>query len=100
MPFPELLHRLREKAGLSQSELAAKAGVPVRSVQNWEQGHRRPRAEVLLSIAKALGVPVESLLVEMAGGEAPEPAASPAEQVEEMPPKKPARRKPRKPRGG
>jgi transcriptional regulator with XRE-family HTH domain len=65
MGFPEVLHRMRERAGLSQSELAKKAGVPVRSIQNWEQGHRRPRAPALLDLARALGVAVESLITEM-----------------------------------
>jgi transcriptional regulator with XRE-family HTH domain len=71
MGFPDTLQRLREKAGLSQSELAEKAGVPVRSIQNWEQGHRQPRAPALLPLAQALGVSVESLLGEMIKPAAP-----------------------------
>lgn len=62
MGFAENLQRLRESAGLSQSGLATKSGIPLRSIQNWEQGHRTPRADVLLSLAKALGVGVDSLL--------------------------------------
>ncbi len=33
---------IREKAGLSQSELANMMRVSVRTLQNWEQGRRRP----------------------------------------------------------
>jgi transcriptional regulator with XRE-family HTH domain len=65
MRFPELIQKLREQAGLSQSELARKAGVPVRSVQNWEQGHRMPRPQALLPLAGALGVAVDKLILSM-----------------------------------
>lgn len=34
------LKELREKTGLSQKAFAEKAGIPVRSYQNYEQGHR------------------------------------------------------------
>lgn len=33
---------IREKADLSQNELAAMMRVSVRTLQNWEQGRRRP----------------------------------------------------------
>jgi len=33
---------IREKAGLSQSELAKMMRVSVRTLQNWEQGRRKP----------------------------------------------------------
>jgi transcriptional regulator with XRE-family HTH domain len=65
MRFAELIQKLREQAGLSQSELARKAGVPVRSVQNWEQGHRLPRPQALLPLAGALGVAVDKLILSM-----------------------------------
>jgi transcriptional regulator with XRE-family HTH domain len=60
--FAELIQDLREKAGLSQSQLAEKIGLPVRSIQNWEQGHRKPRAQVVLPLSRALGVSVEKLI--------------------------------------
>jgi transcriptional regulator with XRE-family HTH domain len=65
MAFAELIQKLREQAGLSQSQLAKRAGVPVRSIQNWEQGHRQPRPPALLPLAEALGVPVEKLIKSM-----------------------------------
>jgi transcriptional regulator with XRE-family HTH domain len=79
MAFAELIQKLREQAGLSQSQLAKRAGVPVRSIQNWEQGHRRPRPQALLPLAEALGVPVEKLIKSMTstGESREEPAAAP-----------------------
>lgn len=54
--------RLREAGGLTQEQLADKAGVQVSSLRNWEYDHRRPRAEATLLLAQALGVTVEALL--------------------------------------
>lgn len=80
MPFAELIQKLREQAGLSQSELAKRAGVPVRSVQNWEQGHRQPRPLALLPLAEALGVPVEKLIKSMSDAGPPK-AATPTKKT-------------------
>ena len=57
---------MREKAGLSQSALAKRSGLPVRSIQNWEQGHRIPRGRAVLALAKALGVRPGQLLLAVA----------------------------------
>jgi transcriptional regulator with XRE-family HTH domain len=62
MGFGDALKALREKAGLSQSELATRSGLSLRSIQNWEQGHRIPRSQALLALADAVGVSVEQLL--------------------------------------
>ena len=45
---------VREKLALSQSEFAALIGISPRTLQNWEQGHRRPEgtARALLRIAE------------------------------------------------
>ena len=44
---------VREKTGLSQTRFAALLGVPVRTLQDWEQGRRAPSgaARTLLLIA-------------------------------------------------
>lgn len=34
---------IREKTGLSQARFAIVMGVSVRTLQNWEQGHRTPQ---------------------------------------------------------
>jgi len=60
--FAENLKRFREAAGFTQAAFAEKMGVPLRSVQNWEQGHREPRLAVVVTLAEALGVPTDSLL--------------------------------------
>ena len=62
MRFPVLLRKLREKAGLSQAGLAKKAWLSVRSIQNWEQGHRRPSVQGIIALARGLEVSVEVLL--------------------------------------
>ena len=69
MRFGTMLKAMREKAGLSQAALAERAGLSVRNIQNWEQGHRIPRAQVLLRLARAVGVPVEQLLSGIGGTE-------------------------------
>ena len=63
MRFGETLQKLREQRGMSQSQLAEESGLPLRSIQNWEQKHREPRAQALLAMARALGVSVETLIV-------------------------------------
>lgn len=57
------LARLRAAANMTQDELADKASVAVASMRNWEQDHRRPRADAALRLARALGVTMEELLV-------------------------------------
>ena len=43
---------LRRRAQLTQTEFAAKLGVPVETIRNWEQGKRAPRgpARALLAV--------------------------------------------------
>ena len=61
--FGQRVARLRVAADLTQDKLAAKAGLPVTSLRNYEHDHRRPRADAALRLARALGVTVEELLV-------------------------------------
>ncbi len=46
---------IRERIGFSQSKFAALIGVSLRTIQNWEQGHRHPTgpAKVLLRLVQA-----------------------------------------------
>lgn len=53
--------RLREAAGLSQSQLARAAGVPVTSLQQWEQGRRTPLLDAAARVAEALDVSLDDL---------------------------------------
>jgi putative transcriptional regulator len=43
---------LRKRARLTQQEFAARLGVPVETIRNWEQGKRMPRgpARALLAV--------------------------------------------------
>lgn len=54
---------LRTERRLTQEELAQRADVVVRTVQNLEAGRITPRHKTRRAIAKALGVPVEQLEV-------------------------------------
>ena len=46
------VRKIRSKTGLSQSQFAASIGVTRSSLQNWEQGKRKPQgaARVLLAL--------------------------------------------------
>ena len=50
---PPGIKNVREKLNVSQSEFALMIGVSVRTLQNWEQGRRKPEgpAKALLRIA-------------------------------------------------
>lgn len=58
-----MLKEKREEAGLSQRGLAEKAGVPLRTIQNWEgRGVYRAVVGNLKKAADALGCRIEDLL--------------------------------------
>ena len=58
------LKAFREAAGLSQRELARQIDQDQSNIRYWEQSGNLPRSDVLLPMAKALGVTVEELLGE------------------------------------
>lgn len=47
------IQQRRAALGLSQSEFAAALGISVRTLQNWEQGHRTPRLSGMVERAIA-----------------------------------------------
>ena len=49
---PPTVRDLRRRAHLTQRQFAAKLGVPVETIRNWEQGKRAPRgpARALLAV--------------------------------------------------
>jgi transcriptional regulator with XRE-family HTH domain len=64
--------RLREEARMTQAELADRAGIPVGTLRNWEQGIRVPRFDHAIQVAQALGVSLDVLAgLEEAPTEAP-----------------------------
>lgn len=55
----ERLRSARLASGMRQADLAQKVGVSFQQIQKYERGQNRISASRLLSIAAALGVPVE-----------------------------------------
>ena len=57
LPFGPRLRRLREAAGLTQEELASRAGLTAKAVSALERGERkRPYPHTVRSLAEALGL--------------------------------------------
>ncbi|MCR5584877.1 MAG: helix-turn-helix domain-containing protein, partial [Lachnospiraceae bacterium] len=63
--FNTCLKQLRKQAHFSQSELAAASGIPVRTIQQYEQRRKdinRASAETVFLLARALNCNVEELM--------------------------------------
>jgi transcriptional regulator with XRE-family HTH domain len=58
--FPGRLRELREKSGLTQEQLADRAGVKRDAVARWESGRREPGWSNVLALCAALGVTCEA----------------------------------------
>lgn len=58
----EQIRLLREKAGISQSELSKRLGVTRSSVNAWESGLSAPTAVYLIELAKYFHVSTDFLL--------------------------------------
>ena len=56
------IKRFRKSREISQEEIAVKLGVVRQTVSKWENGLSVPDADVLIHMAKLLGVPVSQLL--------------------------------------
>lgn len=54
--FGHDLKLLREERRLTQTQLAKKAKLNINSVQNYESGYRLPKLEILIDLARVLGV--------------------------------------------
>lgn len=55
---------LREQRGLTQEELATQTGISLKHISVLERGLKEPRLATFLSIAEALGVTPNELLIE------------------------------------
>lgn len=88
--FAENLKKLRNAAGLTQQELADKAGMKLGGVRDLEQGRWGPTWSTVLTLARALGVDCTAFTKE------PEPT----EKAGPGRPKKEAEPKPEKPKRG
>ena len=58
-PFGAHLRRLRGAAGLTQEELAERAGLTAKGISDLERGRRRPYPHTVRSLADALGLSEE-----------------------------------------
>lgn len=71
MEFAEQLKAARQRAGMTQQELADAVGVTKAAVCTWEAGTSRPRMAKMNDIATALGTSVPELLGESAVSDLP-----------------------------
>src|SRR5437762_1527639 len=95
--FPELLKKLRDGAGLSQSGLATASGMSLSAIHDYEQGKREPSMRNLFRLAKALGVTCEAFADCEYGDDKPTPQRGrPAKAKEPEPAPKRSRGRPRK----
>ena len=62
MPLEQTLWELRERAGLSQEELAQRLGVSRQAVSKWETGQSVPDVERLVALSRLYAVSVDGLL--------------------------------------
>lgn len=59
--MPEVIRRRRGELGLSQAQLATKAGVDTRQIRRYEAGEQQPVLSVAVAIASALEISVGEL---------------------------------------
>lgn len=62
MSIGQRIKLFRQKANISQEELAVKVGISRISMSNYERGERIPPVDVFLRIAKALHISMDELL--------------------------------------
>lgn len=87
MTLREKLIVSRNKAGLSQMELANQLGVSRQAVSRWESGDTTPTMDKLKTLAKLYGVSLDWLCSDAAGRELPEAAKPEADRPRTMPPR-------------
>lgn len=76
--FGSRLRKIRDDKGLSQSELAEKAGMQPSAISHFESGRRAPSFDNLKRLADALSLTVDYLLGRQAD---PQTAGPKAEQL-------------------
>jgi transcriptional regulator with XRE-family HTH domain len=87
--FGDRLRELRELKGLSQQELADKAGLTRAGVAQFETGRRRPMWESVLALGKALGVSCQAFTTPAESRAKPGPGRPSKKPLPEKPKKKP-----------
>src|SRR5438445_544117 len=96
--FPAQLKELREKAGMTQQQLADKAGGSKGGIADLEQGRYAPSWPTVVGLAEALGVDCRAFLEEPAARPEAKPGRppKPAREPEGTPTPKRPRGRPRK----
>ena len=64
MDWSEKVKKMMSDRNMNQKELSEKSGITRASICRYLQGKRRPRIDVVVNFAKALGVEPEELLDE------------------------------------
>lgn len=64
MDWSEKVKKMMSDRNMNQKELSDKSGITRASICRYLQGKRRPRIDVVVNFAKALGVEPEELLDE------------------------------------
>lgn len=64
MKINENIKRIRESQGITQVYVAKELNIPYQTYNNYENGKRTPRPEVLYEISKVLKVPIENFFAE------------------------------------
>lgn len=85
MTLREKLIVSRNKAGLSQMELAERLGVSRQAVSRWESGDTTPTMDKLKTLARIYGVSLDWLCSDAADREPPEAAKPEADRPRTMP---------------
>ncbi len=62
MEIREVLKSLRERNGLTQEEMAARAMVTRQAVSRWENGDTQPNTDTLQILSREFGVSINTLL--------------------------------------
>ena len=60
-PFPEILRKKREEAGLSQLDLSEKIGYHVNTINFWERGQFNPSNFALIDVCDFFDIPYDIL---------------------------------------
>jgi transcriptional regulator with XRE-family HTH domain len=77
MTFGDIMQSLREKAGLTQAGLAERSGIPLRTIQGWEQGYRSPVSPDFFKLVHALGVSADAFASVAKTESSPKPGRPP-----------------------
>ena len=80
MTFGERVQVLRQRAGMSQDQLAERLGVSRQAVSRWERDETMPETDKVVALADLFGVTTDYLL--RSGAEKAPPAKDPAAERE------------------